>query len=263
MIRWSCSTSMGCSSRPLTKTPVSVPRPPPEASAGSGPPRVRPGGRNLSAGPPHSPAAPVRASYQYSPSASGATPRSSWTRVASSGPASNRPLKRTFRLTGVCFVGVASSATRGAETSRTATTSGVRMRPPRRDGAALRDAGTAGSCSRRPLTQRAGHRSELDSGLVRVRLVEQDGAAEHLRDLRAGAGGERLGLLLPPLPVLGGELHLHQLVVPEGLLERGEHAGGDSLVADLHDDREVVTEGPELPPLLPVEAHLISVRWRC
>lgn len=52
--------SAGCISRPLMKIPV----PPPDASAGSGPPSTRPAGMMPTQGPPINPHAPLIESYQ-------------------------------------------------------------------------------------------------------------------------------------------------------------------------------------------------------
>jgi hypothetical protein len=60
----SCCTSMGCSSRPLMNTPVSIPWPPPDAFGCSRPPIRKPGGSSSAVGPPICPSAPVAGSYQ-------------------------------------------------------------------------------------------------------------------------------------------------------------------------------------------------------
>lgn len=83
-----------------------------------------------------------------------------------------------------------------------------------------------------------------------MRAIQQYDVAEHLRDLAAGALGDRLGGVVP-LEARGfADLDLHQLVIEEGLSDCSDEPLVDAALADLDDRPEVMTQTSEVATLL-------------
>ena len=100
--------------------------------------------------------------------------------------------------------------------------------------------GTPGICTSR----------EDDLRIFGVRAIQQHGIAEHLRDLAVGALRDRLGGVVAIQARALADLELHQLVIAERLLDRGDDALVDAILADLDDRTEGMTQGAKVTTLL-------------
>ena len=83
-----------------------------------------------------------------------------------------------------------------------------------------------------------------------MRTIQQHGIAEHLRDLAVGLLRERLGGVVAIEARGLADLELHQLVITERLLDRGDDALVDAVLADLDDGPEGMAEGAKVTTLL-------------
>ena len=71
--------------------------------------------------------------------------------------------------------------------------------------------------------------------------VDEDRAAEDLGDLSSRLGAEPVRRVEAVLGRLGADLHLHELVRRERVVELAQDRIADPLLPDLHDRSEVVT----------------------
>jgi hypothetical protein len=89
-----------------------------------------------------------------------------------------------------------------------------------------------------------------DRGILGMRAIQEHRVAEDLGDLAAGLVRDRIGGVVAI--ELGGlaDLDLHELVIIERLLDRGDEALVDPVLADLHDRLEIMTETTKMTTLL-------------
>ena len=83
-----------------------------------------------------------------------------------------------------------------------------------------------------------------------MRAIQQHGIAEHLRDLAVGLLGDRLGGVVAIEARGLADLELHQLVIAQRLLDRGDDSLVDPILADLDERPEGVAEGTKMATLL-------------
>jgi hypothetical protein len=81
----------------------------------------------------------------------------------------------------------------------------------------------------------------LELRVLRMALVQQDGAPEDLRDLHAGLATQPLRNLEARRRALGTQLELDELVVEQGTCDLGHDGLGDPLLADVDDRVQGVT----------------------
>src|ERR1043166_2752851 len=89
-----------------------------------------------------------------------------------------------------------------------------------------------------------------DRRIVGVGPVQQQRVAEHLGHLAVRPPRDRLGGVVAIELGRLAELHLHQLMIDERLLDRGDHAIVDATLPDLHDRLQLVTQSAEMTTLL-------------
>jgi hypothetical protein len=80
---------------------------------------------------------------------------------------------------------------------------------------------------------------------VRVALVEQQHAADHLHDVDPGLGAQAVGDLEAIGRALTADLHLHELVISQRLLHLLDDRLGHSRLSDLNDGGHRVPVAPQ------------------
>src|SRR4051812_20911513 len=91
-----------------------------------------------------------------------------------------------------------------------------------------------------------------------MRAVEQHGVAEDLRDLAVRLGRERIGGLVTIEARGFTELDLHELVIDERAIDRGDQARVEPALADLDDRLQLVRERAEMAALLSGQHRVIT-----